>query len=117
MGLDNAVMAESTDDPDETMKWLDKAAYCFEQIDDAALLKKARMHRLSACFRATFEKREGDGTDKVEIEAANTVEGLLVERLPFEAKRVCSDVLPLMSDESQRLLDERLLSRMSQMAV
>jgi hypothetical protein len=40
-----------------------------------------------------------------------------VERLPFEAKQVFSDVLPLMSDESQRLLEERLLSRMSQMAV
>jgi hypothetical protein len=45
------------------------------------------------------------------------VEGLLLERLPLEAKRVCSDVLPLMSDESQRLLEERVLSRMSPMAV
>jgi hypothetical protein len=113
MGLDNAVMAETTDDPGETMKWLDKAVYCFEQIDDAVLMKKARMHRLSANFRAKLQKREGDDTDQIEIEAANTVEGLLVERLPFEAKRVCSDVHPLMSDESQRLLEERLLSRIS----
>jgi hypothetical protein len=112
MGLDNTVMAESTDDPDETMKWLDKAVYRFKQIDDAALLKKARMHRLSAIFRAKLQKGYGDDTDQIEIEAANTVEGLLVERLPLEAKRVCSDVLPLMSDESQRLLQERLLSRM-----
>jgi hypothetical protein len=117
MGLDNAIMAESTDDPDETMKWLDKAVYCFEQIDDAALLKKARVHRLSANFRAKLQKHEGDGTDQIEIEAANTVEGLLLERLPLEAKRVCSDVLPLMSDESQRLLEERVLSRMSPLAV
>ena len=117
MGLDNAIMAESTDDPDETMKWLDKAVYCFQQIDDAALLKKARVHRLSANFRAKLQKHEGDGTDQIEIEAANTVEGLLLERLPLEAKRVCSDVLPLMSDESQRLLEERVLSRISPLAV
>jgi hypothetical protein len=52
MGLDNAVMADSTDDPGDAMQWLDTADYCFGQIHDAALLKKARMYLLSASFRA-----------------------------------------------------------------
>jgi hypothetical protein len=122
MGLDNAVMAESIDDPGEAMQWLDKAVYCFGQIDDTALLKKARMHRLSASFRAKLEKRrdnggDGDDTNQIEIEAAKTVQGVLTERLFVEARRLCSDILPLLSEESQRLLEERLLSRISQMAV
>jgi hypothetical protein len=70
------------------------------------------MHRLGACFRAKLQKcrdsdgDEGDATEQIEIEAARTVEGLIGER-----------VLPLMSEESQRFLEERLLSRMSQIAV
>jgi hypothetical protein len=59
----------------------------------------------------------GDDTDQIEIQAAETVHGVLAERLFVEARRLCSDILPLLSDESQRLLEERLLSRMSQMAV
>jgi hypothetical protein len=120
MGLDNAIMAESTDDPDETTKWLDRAVYCFVQIDDVALLGKARMHRLSACFRAKLEKLRhdgmADGTDQVEVDTANIVEGLITERLLLEIKRVCSDIRPFLSEDSRRLLEERLISRMSHMA-
>jgi hypothetical protein len=123
MGLDNAVMAESTDDPGEAMQWLDKAVFCFGQIDDAALLKKARMHRLSASFRAKLEKCRdsdsgvGDDIDQIEIEAAKIVGGILAEHLLVEARRLCSDMHPLSSKDSQRLLEERLISKMSRIAV
>jgi hypothetical protein len=59
----------------------------------------------------------GDDTDQIEMEAAETIQGVLAERLFVEITRLRSSILPLFSDESQRLLEERLLSRISQIVV
>ena len=50
-GLDNAVMAEASEDLSESESWLEKAIYCFEQVGDTALAIKARTHRSGVWFR------------------------------------------------------------------
>jgi hypothetical protein len=52
-GLNNAVIAESSDDLEESEKWLERAIYCFEQVGikgDTALASRALVHRSSIRF-------------------------------------------------------------------
>jgi hypothetical protein len=117
-GLDNAVKAESTDEPVDSLSWLEKAVYCFAQVGDSALLRKARMHEVSTRFRVkmgSFGDSDVADRARIESEAASTVEGLISERLLAEASRVGSEILPLLSDDSRQLLEERLLSRLSRL--
>jgi AAA domain len=48
-GLDNAVMAEESDSPNGAVLYLEKAIYCFEQIGDNSLAKKASTHASTEC--------------------------------------------------------------------
>jgi len=117
-GLDNAIMAESTDDLEESEKWLDRAVYCFEQEGDSALANKARTHRFSVRFQLNLiesgvdtEIKERDLT-QVELDAALLAEKLLAEELFVEARKVCSAVLPLLTTNSQDKLQKQILTKL-----
>jgi len=117
-GLDNAVMAESASEPDAAERWLEKAIYCFEQVGDTTLARKARTHRSSTRFRSEIQAVRSSGNvdaQKVEFDAALVVERLLSEQLLLEVKQVCHDVAPLLLESSQKLFQERLVSKLSRL--
>ena len=119
-GLDNAVMAESSEDLSVSVSWLEKAIYCFEQVGDTLLASKARTHKLSIQFRLNLESIAVSGektmdlysyAGQTELDAALLTEELLAEQLVLEAKHVCCSVLPFLSVSYREMLHEGLISR------
>jgi len=96
----------------ESEKWLERAIYCFEQVNDIALASKARTHRSSIRFRLALLQGEEDDCDVVqaEVEAALLTEKLLAEQLFLEAREVCCAILPLLGLETQEKLQRHLIA-------
>jgi hypothetical protein len=116
-GLDNAVMAVSSEELSDSESWLEKAIYCFEQVGDAVLASKARTHKLSIRFRLNLEGMAGGDNEtenvaQTELDAALLIEKLLAEGLLFEAREVCCSILPFLSVNTQNMLQEELISRL-----
>jgi hypothetical protein len=114
-GLDNAMMAEVSDSPDGAVLYLEKAIYCFEQIGDKSLAKKARSHRQSARFRCDMEalaRTETIDSHSIELQVASVVEKLLSERLYAEVQQVCEIVSPYLAESTQSFLKDRLVSKL-----
>jgi hypothetical protein len=114
-GLDNAVMAEASEDLSESESWLEKAIYCFEQIGDTALASKARAHRSGVRFRLNLEGTAGSDNEivdvqQIESDAALLMEELLAERLVLEAREVCCSILSLFNAKYRDLLEEEFVS-------
>jgi hypothetical protein len=118
-GLDNAVMAESSEDLSVSEGWLEKAIYCFEQVGDTVLASKARTHKLSIQFRLNLESIAVSGNETIdlysyaaqtELDAALLTEELLAEQLLFEAKEVCCSILPFLSVNYREMLQDGLIS-------
>jgi superfamily I DNA/RNA helicase len=116
LGIDNAVLAESTDDPTSAVDSLDRALYCFEQLGDANLCEMARSNRESTRFRFKLESFDGKGDEtlvrELEEEAARHLDSLLAERLLLEARKTCDLLLPHLSDYSRETLGKSLVSRL-----
>jgi hypothetical protein len=116
-GLDNAVMAESSEDLSKSESWLEKATYCFDQVGDAALASKARSHRSSIRFRLNLDRiicsdEETVDVAQTELGAALLMEELLAEQLLLEAREVCCSIFPWLSVNSQHMLQEGLISKL-----
>jgi hypothetical protein len=112
-GVDNAIMAESADDGAEAESWLDKALFCFQQVADVELARKARAHRASARLRSKLSSYAfGEACDDLEMEASHVAEGLLSENLLLETRQLLHAVLPYLSEYSNEQLQQRLLSRL-----
>jgi hypothetical protein len=113
-GLDNAVMAEASEDLSASESWLEKAIYCFEQIGDTALASKARTHRLGVQFRLNLEETAGSDSEvvdvtRMELDAALLTEELLAEQLVLEARMVCRSILSLFSVNYRDMLEEEFV--------
>lgn len=114
-GLDNAVMAEASEDLSESESWLEKAIYCFEQVGDTALASKARTHRSGVWFRLNREGIAGSDNEimdvtQIESDAALLTEELLSERLVLEAREVCGSILSLFSANYRDMFEEEFVS-------
>jgi hypothetical protein len=112
-GVDNAMAAESMHDIEDAESWLDKAIYCFAQVSDTELARKARANRASVIFRKELERcleKTDLDNGKIELNAAKILERLLAEHLALEVRKVLDMVLPLLDDYSSNILRQRLLS-------
>ena len=116
-GVENAELAENEDDPSTAESMLEKAIYCFQQANNHELAQKARTHRRSVIFQSQLpimSKTSSLGNDerrRLEIEAANIVENLLIEGLTKEAKDLCDSILPFMPERAQEHLTRKLISK------
>ena len=116
-GLDNAAMAESSEELYDSEGWLEKAIYCFEQVGDTLLASKARTHKLSVRFRLNLEDVAGGDNEtanatQTELDAAVLTEKLLAEGLLLEAREVCCSILPFLSVNTQNMLQAELIARL-----
>ena len=114
-GLDNAVMAEASEDLSESESWLEKAIYCFEQVGDTALASKARTHRSGVWFRLNREGIAGSDNEimdvtQIESDAALLTEELLSERLVLVAREVCGSILSLFSANYRDMFEKEFVS-------
>jgi hypothetical protein len=115
-GVDFAMVAEGMhDDLEDAQRWLDKAIYCFGQVDDTELARKARTNRASMQFREELEGLLGNpdlDSAKMELDAAEMLERLLAEHLALEARKVLDMLLPLLDESSSAILRQKLLARL-----
>jgi hypothetical protein len=125
-GVDFGMVAEGMHDLDDAQRWLDKAIYCFGQVGDTELARKARTHRASLRFREELERGlvggkedpdddvdDSDGrVAKLEVDAAEMMERLLADHLAIEARNVLDALLPLLGESSSAILRKRLLTRL-----
>lgn len=119
--FDNAINAESALDAKDAMGWLEKALYCFQQVNDAELVSTARCHLSSVRFRLELEmiplsdSRREKSDPELELRAAQVMDHLLSESLVEAEARVLGEtVLPFVSDYSQEQLKSRLLAQLAE---
>ena len=135
-GVDHAATAEGSGDPLHAVACLDRAIYCFDQIGDCDLRRKAKTNRESAQFRASLLRTFGsqqqvtqqnnDPSDPTEMtcmqrQASQVLSTLIQEQLLVEARKVCDLILPqLCGDDGyytrqalQKLLVSKLPSHQS----
>jgi hypothetical protein len=116
-GLENAMMAETTEDLVNAESLLERALYCFQQIGDVALCSKARANIASIRFRASLEDGSTavttDAVDELEVTAARIMEGLLAEGLLVEARTLCTSIASRLPAYSQEQLQQRFVSKLN----
>jgi hypothetical protein len=106
--------AESMQDLDVAGRWLDKALYCFGQVGDTELARKARANRASLIVRKELErcleKPDLDYTyARLELDAAEILERLLSDHLALKARKFMDLLLPLLGDYPSTRLRKQLL--------
>jgi hypothetical protein len=116
------MVAEGMQDLEDAQSWIDKAIYCFGQVGDTELGRKARTHRASLLFRKELERcLDGENPDdgnsdnsvaKLELDAAEMIERLLAEHLAVKARKVLDMLLPALAASSSAMLRKKLLSRL-----
>lgn len=114
-GLDNAILAESAEDVALSVSFLERALYCFRQIGDDELSRKARAHLMGAKMRARVEADGLAGIDAgaLEVSVAKTMDLLFGEELYGEALRLVECVKPLLPAYSQEQLTDKVLLRLT----
>jgi len=115
-GLENAEMAENSEDLEDCRRFLDRAVFCFEQAKDVTLGRRARLHRSSLLFRLRVSQKDEStaplGADNVQSEAARVMRLLLEERLGREAYKLGETILPILSEGAQEKLQSTILSKL-----
>jgi len=115
-GIENAEMAESSDDQEESKTFLDKAVFCFHQAKDTTLGRKARTHRSSVLFRWKVVRMDQATAsleaERLEVEASRLMKPLLEEGLGGEANKLGETILPLLNPVSQEKLQLMILSKL-----
>ena len=96
---------------EDTKRWFDKDLYCFGQVGDTELARKARTNRSKHEFRHILDAYHGQSdvdTSKIELDGAQMMERLLGEGLGLEARKVLVMLLPLLSAYANGILREKL---------
>lgn len=112
-GLESAELAEANEmDLDESISFVEKALFCFQQGKEVALAQKARTHRISLLFQQGLQQGEVNKEDaRFEIRSAEILEQLLSENLLQEAHRLMeSTILPRLGTFSREKLKKEFLS-------
>eukprot|EP00536_Pseudo-nitzschia_multiseries_P013245 jgi/Psemu1/309747/fgenesh1_kg.551_\ len=118
-GLDNAELAESTEEMnlEQSLSLMDKALFCFEQGKDQKLSQRARTHRAALLFRRDLLMWEADDGMKpdggtVEVRVAELMGRLLSDDLRLEALRIVKFALPYFGDYSKERLEGIVLPKL-----
>ena len=117
-GVDMAVNAEEEASPEKSLDWLDRAIYAFEQVDDEALLRRARAHRASLVIRRELDEHYDafEATDEKEEEVANAAYACSKEGVLPELYRLVNTVCPKLNKITQDALEEEILSKLQDYA-
>ena len=116
-GINNAALAQTTDELAEAQLLLDKSIWCFEQTDEIDLAAKARIHYSSVLFRIEIEQSQGlkDVNDRTvhETRAAQLIESLTKEGLFFEVLNILSSITPFLSEYTREELEKRFIRKIN----
>ena len=119
MGVDFTINAEDNEEsPAQALEWMNQAIYCFEQVGDASLLKKAHAHRSSLKIRVELEEnyREFEMTDEREEEIASVAYDCVKEGILGELFRVVDLVRPKLNDLTRDSLRGDVLAHLDDFA-
>lgn len=109
-GVQYGSNAETAEDANRFLFWLDKALYCFQQAKDKDLERKVQVHRSSIALRTKLETSDNQEQDegRLELEIAQQFKKLGEEGLLMEARRLYDVAVNHLSDFCRSALQQRL---------
>jgi len=112
-GFDNAIMAETHPDLAQALELMDRCQFCFEQINDTVLSKRAKVFQESIELRKSLEDDSLADADDLEESTAKVAQSLTDEGLMLELKTLFDTSLGKMSPYSKAHLQEDVLGDIS----